>query len=94
MKKKSIFVLSACSFLLFGGLTSCDTLSKFEVIETQSEDYDIVGLDTSGYSAGDKVTFTVVVKTPGKVIDEVTAGSETVIHEAENTYSLQCLRLK
>ncbi len=87
MKKKSIFVLSACSFLLFGGLTSCDTLSKFEVIETQSEDYDIVGLDTSGYSAGDKVTFTVVVKTPGKVIGEVTAGNETVIHEAENTYS-------
>lgn len=87
MKKKSIFVLSACSFLLFGGLTSCDTLSKFEVIETQSEDYDIVGLDTSGYSTGDKVTFTVVVKTPGKIIDEVTAGSETVIHEAENTYS-------
>ena len=87
MKKKSIFVLSACSFLLFGSLTSCDTLSKFEVIETQSEDYDIVGLDTSGYSAGDKVTFTVVVKTPGKVIGKVTAGDETVIHEAENTYS-------
>lgn len=87
MKKKSIFVISACSLLLFGGLTSCDTLPKFEVIETQSEDYDIVGLDTSGYSVGDKVTFTVVVKTPGKVIDEVTAGNETVIHEAENTYS-------
>lgn len=92
MKKKSLFVLSTCSFLLFGTLVSCSNESTpftqaFLVNETTSSDYDIVGLETTGYAQGRKVTFGVVVKNDQKVISEVKAGSETVTHEGGNVYS-------
>ena len=92
MKKKSLFVLSTCSFLLFGTLVSCSNettpfVQAFLVKETTSSDYDIVGLDTTGYAQGRKVTFGVVVKNDQKVISEVKAGSETVTHEGGNVYS-------
>ena len=92
MKKKSLFVLSTCSFLLFGTLVSCSNESTpftqaFLVNETTSSDYDIVGLETTGYAQGRKVTFGVVVKNGQKVISEVKAGSETVTHEGGNVYS-------
>ena len=92
MKKKSLFVLSTCSFLLFGTLVSCSNESTpftqaFLVNETTSSDYDIVGLDNTGYAQGRKVTFGVVVKNGQKVISEVKAGSETVTHEGGNVYT-------
>lgn len=92
MKKKSLFVLSTCSFLLFGTLVSCSSeitsfVQAFLVKETTSSDYDIVGLDTTGYAQGRKVTFGVVVKNGQKVISEVKAGSETVTHEGGNVYT-------
>lgn len=92
MKKKSLFVLSTCSFLLFGTLVSCSNeftpfVQAFLVKETTSSDYDIVGLDTTGYAQGRKVTFGVVVKNGQKVISEVKAGSETVTHEGGNVYT-------
>lgn len=92
MKKKSLFVLSTCSFLLFGTLVSCSNESTpftqaFLVNETTSSDYDIVGLDTTGYAQGRKVTFGVVVKNGQKVISEVNAGNETVTHEGGNVYT-------
>lgn len=93
MKRKSFLLISACALLAFGGLASCSIPEVAPEIYTVSDnsptDYSIVGLDSEGYEAGEKVLFGVVSKDGTTDVDlaEVRVEGASVTHEGGNLYS-------
>lgn len=92
--RKKLIPLSVGVVLSLAFITGCgeeanppDTLARYKLTVDDNADYKLVGVETDGYLAGEKVTFGVVSQTEAKVIDEVSAGQLVLNDEGGNIYT-------
>ena len=92
--KRKLIPLSVGVILSLAFITGCgedntppDVKTRYNLTTDQSADYKLVGVETGGYLAGEKVIFGVVSQTESKVVDEVSAGQLVLNDEGGNIYT-------
>src|SRR5574344_702979 len=89
-KKFKIFLILSSSFVLFStvssSLISCNTNSDMHhIIFNESNDFEIVGINSDGYKKGDKISFSINVLNINKEIEKVL--KDNVALELVSTYT-------